>query len=115
MVNKISVRQKEQGGDMYYIYVHQYELLEPFGKNMRKFTACVNVLQIPGSPNSRFFICRDFRFSKFQVLHIGSWNSVYTFKMRKEQSCTVACRVTLGAESAKNFQEKIDDEYRVNM
>ncbi|KAI9089120.1 hypothetical protein K1719_029399 [Acacia pycnantha] len=52
---------------------------------------------ISGSPNSRFFI------SKFQ------------FKMRKEQSCTVACRVTLDAESAKNFQEKNDDECRVNM
>ncbi|XP_023000345.1 transmembrane 9 superfamily member 7 [Cucurbita maxima] len=42
-------------------------------------------------------------------------NSVYTFKMREEQSCTVVCRVTLDADSAKNFKEKIDDKYRVNM
>ncbi|MED6221083.1 Transmembrane 9 superfamily member 7, partial [Stylosanthes scabra] len=42
-------------------------------------------------------------------------NSVYTFHMRKEQSCTVVCRVTLDADAAKNFKEKIDDEYRVNM
>ncbi|KAJ7951635.1 Transmembrane 9 superfamily member [Quillaja saponaria] len=42
-------------------------------------------------------------------------NSVYTFQMRKEWPCTVACRVKLDAESAKNFKEKIDDEYRVNM
>lgn len=35
--------------------------------------------------------------------------------MRKEQSCKVACRVKLVAESAKNFKEKIEDEYRVNM
>ncbi|KAL7162619.1 hypothetical protein ACSBR2_042995 [Camellia fascicularis] len=42
-------------------------------------------------------------------------NSVYTFNMREEQPCKVACRVTLDAESAKNFKEKIDDEYRVNM
>ncbi|RWR78072.1 transmembrane 9 superfamily member 7-like protein [Cinnamomum micranthum f. kanehirae] len=42
-------------------------------------------------------------------------NSVYTFKMRQEQSCKVACKMTLDSESAKNFKEKIDDEYRVNM
>ncbi|GAA0142800.1 transporter [Lithospermum erythrorhizon] len=42
-------------------------------------------------------------------------NSVYTFSMRNEKTCTVACRVKLDAESAKNFKEKIDDEYRVNM
>ncbi|XP_043706043.1 transmembrane 9 superfamily member 7-like [Telopea speciosissima] len=42
-------------------------------------------------------------------------NSVYTFQMRKEDSCKVGCRVRLDAESAKNFKEKIDDEYRVNM
>lgn len=42
-------------------------------------------------------------------------NSIYTFHMRKEQSCTVACHKILDAESAKNFKEKIDDEYRVNM
>ena len=35
--------------------------------------------------------------------------------MREEQSCTVACKKKLDAESAKNFKEKIDDEYRANM
>lgn len=37
------------------------------------------------------------------------------FNMREEQPCKVACRHKLDAESAKNFKEKIDDEYRVNM
>lgn len=37
------------------------------------------------------------------------------FEMMEEQPCKVACGVTLDAESAKNFKEKIDDEYRVNM
>ncbi|XWS17406.1 hypothetical protein CRYUN_Cryun33cG0064600 [Craigia yunnanensis] len=42
-------------------------------------------------------------------------NSVYTFDMRKEQPCKVACRVKLDAEAAKDFKEKIHDDYRVNM
>ncbi|OMO70796.1 hypothetical protein CCACVL1_18656 [Corchorus capsularis] len=42
-------------------------------------------------------------------------NSVYTFEMREDQPCKVVCRKKLDAESAKNFKEKIDDEYRVNM
>ncbi|XP_077216476.1 transmembrane 9 superfamily member 7 [Tasmannia lanceolata] len=42
-------------------------------------------------------------------------NSIYTFRMREEQSCKVACLKKLDSESAKNFKEKIDDEYRVNM
>ncbi|XP_009762751.1 transmembrane 9 superfamily member 7 isoform X1 [Nicotiana tabacum] len=42
-------------------------------------------------------------------------NSVYTFQMRQEQPCQVVCKKKLDAESAKNFKEKIDDEYRVNM
>ncbi|GMH13731.1 hypothetical protein Nepgr_015572 [Nepenthes gracilis] len=42
-------------------------------------------------------------------------NSVYSFKMREEQMCQIACRVELDAEAAKNFKEKIDDEYQVNM
>lgn len=29
--------------------------------------------------------------------------------------CTVVCRVVLNAKTAKEFQEKIEDEYRVNM
>jgi transmembrane 9 superfamily protein 2/4 len=36
--------------------------------------------------------------------------------MMNEKLCKVACRQKkLDAESAKNFKEKIDDEYRVNM
>lgn len=35
--------------------------------------------------------------------------------MREEKSCTVACKYTLDAQAAKDFKEKIDDEYRVNM
>ncbi|KAF5745490.1 putative Endosomal P24A protein precursor [Tripterygium wilfordii] len=42
-------------------------------------------------------------------------NSVYSFEMMEQQPCKVACRVTLDAPSAKNFKEKIDDKYRVNM
>ncbi|KAL6496959.1 Transmembrane 9 superfamily member 7 [Orobanche gracilis] len=42
-------------------------------------------------------------------------NSVYIFHMRDEQSCTVACKVHLDAQAAKDFKEKIDDEYRANM
>ncbi|GFZ08102.1 transmembrane nine 7 [Actinidia rufa] len=42
-------------------------------------------------------------------------NSVYTFNMREEQPCKVACRLKVEADTAKNFKEKIDDEYRVNM
>lgn len=29
--------------------------------------------------------------------------------------CNVVCRLTLNAKTAKEFKEKIDDEYRVNM
>ncbi|KAL6495926.1 Transmembrane 9 superfamily member 7 [Orobanche gracilis] len=42
-------------------------------------------------------------------------NSVYTFHMRDEQSCTVACKVKLDAQAAKDFKEKIEDEYGANM
>ncbi|XP_078165032.1 transmembrane 9 superfamily member 7-like [Carex rostrata] len=42
-------------------------------------------------------------------------NSVYAFKMRRDEGCKVACRIKPTKESAKNFKEKIDDEYRVNM
>lgn len=42
-------------------------------------------------------------------------NSPYVFKMREPQMCNVVCRVTLNAKTAKEFKEKIDDEYRVNM
>ncbi|KAL2501298.1 Transmembrane 9 superfamily member 7 [Forsythia ovata] len=42
-------------------------------------------------------------------------NSVYSFHMREQKSCKVACRVKLDSVSAKNFKEKIDDDYRVNL
>ncbi|GAA0158142.1 transporter [Lithospermum erythrorhizon] len=42
-------------------------------------------------------------------------NSPYVFRMRDPQSCAVLCRVTLDAKTAKEFKEKIEDEYRVNM
>ncbi|XP_042452172.1 transmembrane 9 superfamily member 7-like [Zingiber officinale] len=42
-------------------------------------------------------------------------NSVYTFKMRVDEGCKVVCRVNFSSEIAKNFKEKIDDDYSVNM
>ncbi|GER32489.1 transmembrane 9 superfamily protein member [Striga asiatica] len=42
-------------------------------------------------------------------------NSPYVFKMREPQMCNVVCRITLDAKSAKEFKEKIEDEYRINM
>ncbi|KAI4337242.1 hypothetical protein L6164_015683 [Bauhinia variegata] len=42
-------------------------------------------------------------------------NSVYVFKMREPQMCNVVCKLKLDAKTAKEFKEKIDDEYRVNM
>ncbi|XP_020269316.1 transmembrane 9 superfamily member 7-like [Asparagus officinalis] len=42
-------------------------------------------------------------------------NSIYAFKMRVDDTCKVACRRELTKETAKNFREKIDDEYQVNM
>ncbi|KAK6927643.1 Nonaspanin (TM9SF) [Dillenia turbinata] len=42
-------------------------------------------------------------------------NSPYTFKMREPQLCNVVCKQTLDAKTAKEFMEKIEDEYRVNM
>ena len=35
--------------------------------------------------------------------------------MREPQMCNVVCKLTLDAKTAKDFKEKIDDEYRVNM
>ncbi|XP_061364060.1 transmembrane 9 superfamily member 8 isoform X1 [Gastrolobium bilobum] len=42
-------------------------------------------------------------------------NSRYVFKMREPQMCNVVCKLKLDAKTAKEFKEKIDDEYRVNM
>lgn len=37
------------------------------------------------------------------------------FKMREPRVCNIACHVNLDAKTAKEFKEKINDEYRVNM
>ncbi|KAG0485062.1 hypothetical protein HPP92_009141 [Vanilla planifolia] len=42
-------------------------------------------------------------------------NSLYIFKMMIDEACTVICRHNFTADGVKNFKEKIDDEYRVNM
>ncbi|KAA0035074.1 hypothetical protein IC582_003794 [Cucumis melo] len=42
-------------------------------------------------------------------------NSPFEFKMREPEMCTILCRIVLDAKMAKDFKEKIDDEYRVNM
>ncbi|KAK7283131.1 hypothetical protein RIF29_12439 [Crotalaria pallida] len=42
-------------------------------------------------------------------------NSLYVFKMREPQMCNVVCNRKLDAKAAKEFKEKINDEYRVNM
>ncbi|XP_002989231.2 transmembrane 9 superfamily member 7 [Selaginella moellendorffii] len=43
-------------------------------------------------------------------------NSVYSFSMREDRSCIVACKgEKLSEKSAKNFKEKIDEDYHVNM
>ncbi|KAL3498271.1 hypothetical protein ACH5RR_041003 [Cinchona calisaya] len=42
-------------------------------------------------------------------------NSRYLFKMREPELCHVVCRMTLDADATKEFKEKIEDEYRVNM
>ncbi|XP_052208844.1 transmembrane 9 superfamily member 8-like [Diospyros lotus] len=42
-------------------------------------------------------------------------NSPFVFKMREPQMCNVVCRLVLDAKTAKEFKEKIEDEYRVNM
>ncbi|KAG5564009.1 hypothetical protein RHGRI_000252 [Rhododendron griersonianum] len=42
-------------------------------------------------------------------------NSPYVFKMREPQMCNVVCRQILNEKTAKEFKEKIDDQYRVNM
>ncbi|XP_039119005.1 transmembrane 9 superfamily member 7-like [Dioscorea cayenensis subsp. rotundata] len=51
-----------------------------------------------------------------EVLHGDCFeNSVYIFKMRNRETCRVACCRQLNTETTKNFMEKIDDEYQVNM
>ncbi|KAG5243735.1 transmembrane superfamily member [Salix suchowensis] len=42
-------------------------------------------------------------------------NSPYVFQMREPLQCKILCRMTLNTKTAKEFKEKIDDDYRVNM
>lgn len=42
-------------------------------------------------------------------------NSPYVFRMQEPQMCNIVCPQTLDAKTAKEFKEKINDEYRVNM
>ncbi|KVI11719.1 Nonaspanin (TM9SF) [Cynara cardunculus var. scolymus] len=42
-------------------------------------------------------------------------NSPYEFRMRVPWMCNIVCRITLNEKTAREFKEKIDDEYRVNM
>ncbi|KAG6512267.1 hypothetical protein ZIOFF_026022 [Zingiber officinale] len=42
-------------------------------------------------------------------------NSVYVFEMREPEMCKIACKFTPTDKDAKEFKEKIEDEYRVNM
>ncbi|KZV43126.1 transmembrane 9 superfamily member 4, partial [Dorcoceras hygrometricum] len=42
-------------------------------------------------------------------------SSPYEFKMLEPQMCNVVCRTTLSSKDAKEFKEKIDFGYRVNM
>ena len=51
----------------------------------------------------------------YTIILVAECMNCPQFKIRQEQSCKVACRKQLNSESAKNFKEKIDDEYRVNM
>mmetsp|Transcript_43573 Transcript_43573/g.52697 ORF Transcript_43573/g.52697 Transcript_43573/m.52697 type:complete len:637 (+) Transcript_43573:122-2032(+) len=43
-------------------------------------------------------------------------NSLYQIQMRLDEKCKVVCKAeVLTADQTKNFKEKIDDEYRINM
>ncbi|GLJ13943.1 hypothetical protein SUGI_0222870 [Cryptomeria japonica] len=42
-------------------------------------------------------------------------NSPFMFKMRESRLCNVVCKTKFDASGVKNFKEKIDDDYRVNM
>lgn len=42
-------------------------------------------------------------------------NSLYSLEMRYDNQCKVQCRKTLSDAEAKMLQEKIKDEYRVQM
>ncbi|XP_072967211.1 transmembrane 9 superfamily member 9-like isoform X1 [Typha angustifolia] len=42
-------------------------------------------------------------------------NSPYVFEMREPQMCQIVCKISLNDKEVKDFKEKIEDEYRVNM
>ena len=43
-------------------------------------------------------------------------NSPYQLEMRLDEQCKVLCKIdALNAEQAREFQSKIEDDYRVNM
>ncbi|CAN1352394.1 Transmembrane 9 superfamily member 8 [Linum perenne] len=42
-------------------------------------------------------------------------NSPYVFQMREPKMCNILCRINPDTKTAKEFKEKINDEYRVNM
>jgi transmembrane 9 superfamily protein 2/4 len=44
-----------------------------------------------------------------------SGSCAWQFQMKDHQLCKVLCRKTLTEEEVKNFHEKIDNDYRVNM
>jgi transmembrane 9 superfamily member 2/4 len=37
------------------------------------------------------------------------------FEMMEPRLCQIVCKIVLSEEEAKDFMEKIEDEYRVNM
>lgn len=43
------------------------------------------------------------------------FSGIFQFKMREPQMCNVVGKIKLDAKNAKEFKEKINDEYRVNM
>ncbi|EEC84006.1 hypothetical protein OsI_30213 [Oryza sativa Indica Group] len=42
-------------------------------------------------------------------------NSPYVFEMREPKMCQIVCKATISDKQAKELEEKIEDEYRVNM
>ncbi|KAG8050335.1 hypothetical protein GUJ93_ZPchr0009g481 [Zizania palustris] len=42
-------------------------------------------------------------------------NSPYVFQMREPKMCQIVCKIAVTDKEAKEFKEKIEDEYRVNM
>lgn len=55
----------------------------------------------------------SYAFNKGKFVLTGQ--CVMQFHMREPQMCNVVCAIVLNAKTAKEFKEKIEDEYRVNM